>query len=229
MHALLQITLRALRSIFAPGMFGVFIWSLLITIGALSGFVLFAGLLLHMMADSALLSWWVPYAGMWGAAALAWFLFPGIMPIFVNFFDARIAHLIERQDYPQSVASNPTPFWKEFWHDVRFSLLAVTLNIVVLPLYLLMPGLHFLPFYLLNGYLLGREFFIMAARRHMPIDEAILLRRQHAQIILAAGTALAVMATLPLVNLVAPFWGVAVMVHLYHRVAANDEKPKLLQ
>src|SRR5690606_18771637 len=105
------------------------------------------------------------------ALILAWFLFPGIMPVIVHFFDNRIAGAIERRDYPASPQPAQQPFWPEFWHDVRFALLAVGLNLLALPLYLF-PPLNLLVFYGLNGYLLGREFFGMVARRHLAASQA---------------------------------------------------------
>lgn len=218
--------LRAIRSVFAPGMFKIFFWSILITIAALIGFVFMASGLFQFVASYVNNQSWataLPWIGGLGSTMIAWFLFPGIMPIIVNFFDARIAQIIEHEDYPANVASYNNPFWVEFWHDVRFSLMAVLLNILILPLYLLMPGLHFIPFYLLNGYLLGREFFVMAARRHIPIREAHALRLRHRKTVLASGVIIAMFATLPLLNLIAPFWGVAVMVHLYHRVTHTPD------
>ena len=226
MDMLLTASFRALKSVFAPGMFGVFLWSIFLTMLALIAFVVLAGYASGFLATQLDNPEWasiLPFVGTLGAGLIAWFLFPGIMPIIVNFFDARIAYLIEARDYPESMATNPTAFWPEFWHDARFSLMAVTLNILILPLYLFMPGLHLIPFYLLNGYLLGREFFVMAARRHIPIQEALVLRRKNGRTVLIAGVGLAILATLPLVNLLAPFWGIAVMVHLFHSVSPRPK------
>jgi CysZ protein len=231
MEPLVIASLRALRSTFAPGMFSIFLWSILITIGALISFIFIAGGITQWVATYLNNQLWataLPWIGSFGATMMAWFLFPGIMPIIVNFFDARIAKLIEQRDYPANVAAYNNPFWTEFWHDVRFSLMAILLNILILPLYLLMPGLHFIPFFLLNGYLLGREFFVMAARRHIPIRDAHALRLRHGKSILFSGIIIAVFATLPVLNLIAPFWGVAVMVHLYHQLT-NTPNSQLLQ
>lgn len=214
MEALLFSASRALRSLVAPGMPRIFFYSVVTTLAALIGFVMVSHALFNWMAapDSALA--WV---GTFGAGLVAWLLFPGIMPIIVNFFDAHIAELIERQDYPNAPLARPSAFWAEFWHDARFSLLAVTLNILALPLYLL-PVVNVFLFYLLNGYLLGREFFTMAARRHLTLEETRALRKRHSLTVTAAGVMLTVLATIPLINLFAPFWGVAVMVHLYNRL-----------
>src|SRR5687768_1946814 len=214
MEAVIKAGVRALGSIFAPGMFSVFVKSVLLTIAALIGFVMLTSTLFGWLSTQMGESPWaatLPWLGSVGSMLFAYFLFPTIMPIIVNFFDDRIARLIEQQDYPATIATNPTPFWSEFAHDARFSALAILLNILILPVYLL------------NGYLLGREFFIMAARRHVPVATAEDLRRRHSRRVLVAGILLAVLATLPLVNFLAPFWGIAVMVHLYHQLAKTPE------
>lgn len=227
METLIASFARAVRSLFAPGMMRTFIYSVVITfvilicfwIGASKGLIwLFdrpnSGFFLFDAASAII----VAITGL-----VAWFLFPGIMPVIVNFFDDKIASLIERQDYPHNLPAKAPPFWPEFWHDFRFSLSVVGLNILMLPLYLLLPVVNVILFYLLNGYLLGKEFFIMAARRHIPLVEAITLWKSKTRLITVAGMALAFMATLPVLNLFAPFWGIAVMTHIYHRLKQGAE------
>jgi len=213
-------SLKAFQSLFAPGMLRVFVFSVLLTLLALSVFFIGASGFFFWLA-SVMQNGWIGVIGSLGAGALAWFLFPGIMPVIVNFFDDRIATLIERQDYP-GARPKPPEFWPEFWHDARFSAMAVLLNLIVLPFYLI-PLLGVMGFFLLNGYLLGREFFIMVARRYMPVSEAVALRKHHGTTILLAGMALVLCAIIPFINLFAPFWGIALMTHLYHRLTKTAE------
>lgn len=217
---------RSLKSLTAPGLSGIFLWSVALTILLLALFIMVVGALSvyfsgYLDAGPAA---WAAIGGSVGGVILAWFLFPGIMPLIVNFFDDRIAGTIERHDYPHLPAAREVPFWPEILHDLRFSLTAIALNILCLPLYLI-PLINVVLFYLLNGYLLGREFFVMAARRHMPRQAAEQLRRQHARAVLAGGMLLAFLATMPVVNFVAPFWGVALMTHLFHRLKGDDASP----
>ena len=225
MERLIEAALKAIGSIFSPGMFGVFVKSLFLTLAALIGFVVLAtslaGMIAGHLSDPAVASW-LPMLSGFGAMLFAYFLFPGIMPIFVNFFDAKIATLIESKDYPYAAPINP-PFWPEFRHDVRFSLKAVSLNILVLPLYLI-PMVNLFVFYALNGHLLGKEFFVMVARRYLPLPEALALRKTHGRTIFAGGVMLTLLATIPFLNLLAPFWGIAVMTHLYHSL---NNTPKI--
>ncbi len=221
MGELVAAAFRAVGSLFIRGMFGVFVKSVLLTCAVLGILAVAVFKLSFVLKDHLeqhyLWAEWLPFMGTMGAILSVWVLFPGIMPVIVSFFDMRITRAIEEHDYPASAQPLTLPFWPEFWHDVRFSLKAVVLNVVVLPLYLV-PGLNLILFYWLNGYLLGREYFVMAARRHMPAAQAEELRRQHGGKVLGGGVLLTLVATIPIVNLFAPFWGVAMMVHLYHLV-----------
>ena len=228
MDRLAQASFKSIGSIFAPGMLGVFMMSMGLTLLALLLFIVGAtsasAWLSGHVTDPAIAAW-LPWLTGIGGGMLAWFLFPGIMPLFVNFFDSRIATLIEQQDYPLAKPINP-PFWPELLHDVRFSVVAIMLNILVLPLYL--TGIGMLVFFLLNGHLLGKEFFVMVARRYVPLTEALALRKRHRRMIFIGGILLTVLATVPLLNLLAPFWGIAVMTHLYHRLTGTQKAELLL-
>jgi CysZ protein len=220
MQFIITSAFKAVSSLFAPGMFRIFILSVLATIGALSLFFLTAGSF-FVWLGVYFGSGWIAAIGSLGSGLLAWFLFPGVMPIIVNFFDDRIATAIERHDYPYSAPKQPD-FWAELRHDAKFSLIAIGLNLLVLPLYLI-PLMNAFVFFILNGYLLGREFFIMVAKRYMPIKEAGELYKRNSTTVLLGGMALVLCAITPIFNLFAPFWGIALMTHLYHRISKPAE------
>ncbi len=217
MSELITASFQSLRSLFVPGMLGIFIYSLLITILVLAGFIAVVTYL--TVAVPA----WFGYEiasyfsvfGFFGSSIIAFILFPGIMPIIVNFFDEKIAGAIERKFYPHAKPVE-NPLMKELVHDAKFSLKAVLINIVLLPVYFFVPVVNIFIFYLVNGSLLGREFFVMVARRYMTIEKAEEMRRKYRTTILCGGVGLTIMATIPLLNLLAPFWGIAFMTHLFH-------------
>lgn len=224
MDKLIPSAFKAIGSVFAPGMLGVFSASIAVTLAALIGFVTIVTSLTVSLTASmpeTEITQLLPWMSGLGASMVAYFLFPGIMPVIVNFFDAKIARIIEAKYYPEAQPINP-PFWPEFWHDLRFTLKAIGLNILALPLYVI-PLIGQLAFFALNGHLLGREFFIMAARRYMPLADAITLRKTHGRTIFIGGMMLTLFATVPFVNLFAPFWGIALMTHFYHTI-----KPRAL-
>ena len=71
----------------------------------------------------------------------------------------------------------------------------------------------------LNGFLLGREYFQVAALRREGPEGARTLRRRHAIKIWLTGCLMALPLAIPVVNLLVPTLGAATFTHLYHRLA----------
>ena len=73
-------------------------------------------------------------------------------------------------------------------------------------------------FWGLNGYLLGMEYFQLAAMRREGRAAAMALRRKHRLTIWAAGVLMAMPLSVPLVNLLIPILGAATFTHIYHAI-----------
>ena len=211
--------LRALRSLLSGRILAMLLACIFVNFLVLVGlFLVFSWLL---SATSFGVSSGSEMALDWGLRALAfgssWFIFPLFLPIIISFFDDRIANSIEKRDYPDLPEVDP-PFWPTFRQDLRFTFKAIMLNLLALPLYVFLPGLNLLIYYVLNGYLLGNEFFNMAVGRHMNRPDGTRLRRKHRGKVILGGIAIAFCATVPILNLISPLWGVCLMVHLLHQL-----------
>jgi len=100
-------------------------------------------------------------------------------------------------------------------------------TMLALPLYLLtflFPPLKLFVFYLVNGYLLGREYFELVAMRHHDAADRRRLRRAMRGERVAAGLGIAVLFSIPLANLAAPLVATAAMVHLVVRAGGLRSK-----
>ncbi|MEO0381733.1 MAG: EI24 domain-containing protein, partial [Pseudomonadota bacterium] len=75
-------------------------------------------------------------------------------------------------------------------------------------------------FWGLNGFLLGREYFMLAAMRRVGRAQAKELRRAHSSTVWLAGTLMAIPLSIPLLNLLIPIIGAATFTHLFHRLTA---------
>mgnify|MGYP007061007021 CR=1 FL=1 len=75
--------------------------------------------------------------------------------------------------------------------------------------------------YVLNGFLLGREYFMLVAMRRLGRPGAVQLRRRHPVAIWVAGTLMAAPLSVPVVNLLVPVLGAATFTHLFHRLNAR--------
>jgi CysZ protein len=175
---------------------------------------------------STLIDWfgdyvdWIAGIAFAGAMLIATFLlFPAVVTIVVGLFLDRVADAVEARHYPDLGAPRHQPLLETLASTVKFAVVVVLLNVLVLPLYLLLfflPPANLVLYYLLNGYLVGREFFELAAFRRMPAAEAVRLRRGFRARVLLAGVILTFLMTVPVVNLLAPVLGAAFMVHVAH-------------
>ena len=132
------------------------------------------------------------------------------------FFQETTIHRVEKTDYPETVRQNPPRFWPDFIHDIRFTLWALFLNILVLPTYLI--GIGPVVAVLLNSYLLGREFFESAAGYHRGKAQAKKLARYHGGTVYFGGFVITALTITPVINLFAPIIALVWMVHIYHSV-----------
>jgi CysZ protein len=144
---------------------------------------------------------------------LAWLLFPITVGLTLGLFAEEVVELVERRHYPELPKAPGMSLGAQVYTGVRFLIVALPLNLIALPLYLI-PGAN-LPIYLaLNGYLLGREYFELVAGQRLPLREVARLRREQRGRLWRAGVVTALMLLIPVFNLVAPVVAIAFMVHL---------------
>ena len=142
-----------------------------------------------------------------------YFLFPSVATLIVGFFLEDVAHAVEAKHFPGLAERRKQNIGEILTIIIKFSVLAVILNILALPLYFV-PPFNLFVFYALNGYLLGREYYELVAHRRIEPAEARRLRVAFRGQCFVAGVAIALLMTIPLVNLLAPVIGTAAMVHL---------------
>lgn len=145
---------------------------------------------------------------------LTWVLFPGVVSAAVSLFLDQIAESVEGRHYPALPKAPGQPVGEQVMTSFRFLGIMVLLNLLLLPFMLLGP-VYPLLFYGVNGYLLGREYFEMVASRRLGLRDVIELRRAHGGTIFMTGAAIALLLTVPVVNLLAPVVATAAMVHLF--------------
>ena len=108
----------------------------------------------------------------------------------------------------------------------RTALLAIVVYLIALPL-LLFAGLGAVIFFIATAWLLGREYFELAAMRFHPPAEAKALRKRNGMTVFVAGLFIAAFVSIPIVNLATPLFGMAFMVHMHKRIAGA--KPRLIE
>lgn len=162
-----------------------------------------------------------------GFVMVAWVVFPSVVSLFVGLFVDAVAEETERRHYPDDPPGRPPPLLTSVWAAMRFGAVVIAGNLAALPLYLMLlwfpPAVAAL-YYGLNGWLLAREYFELVAHRYMTPERARALRKANQGRVFVAGLAIAVLFTMPLVNLLAPVIATAFMVHLFKSITARTER-----
>lgn len=174
--------------------------------------------------------WWTARSlgdGLAAAVALVatilalWLLFRAVAIAVVGIFADEIVAAVEARHYPDALASaRPVPFHRGLTMGLSSAARAIGVNLLMLPLYiaLLVTGIGTAAaFFLVNGWLLGRDLGDMVAARHM---DAAAMRgwrattRAQRFLLGLANTALFVV---PVLNIAAPVLGAAMATHFFHR------------
>ncbi|WP_292693522.1 sulfate transporter family protein [Mesorhizobium sp.] len=169
-------------------------------------------------------SWAGWLGGIIAAIALAFgmaLLIAPVTAVVAGLFLDDIAEVVERTDYPGDPTGRAMPALRSLVLSARFLAVVILGNIVAL-LLLLVPGVNIAAFFIVNGYLLGREFFEFAAMRFRGEEEARALRRHYAGTVFLAGLLIAAFLAVPLLNLLTPLFAAAVMVHLHKAISVRE-------
>jgi uncharacterized protein involved in cysteine biosynthesis len=147
----------------------------------------------------------------------AFLMFP-VASLVIGFFVEDIADAVEAKHYPQLPPANKLPFSEVLIDATKFMGIMVLANLLALIIYfastLLAPAI----FWIVNGFLLGREYFQLVAARRIGMAAANKLRKKHFMEIWIAGIFMAIPLSIPVVNLAVPLLGVAVFTHQFHRI-----------
>jgi CysZ protein len=152
--------------------------------------------------------------------ALAYIL-PAVSALVASYFLDEAAERVESDNYPQDPPGKAMPLGRSLLYGLRFAGLSLVVNAAAL-LLVFIPGVNLVAFFLANGYLLGREYFELAAARFRPLPEVATMRMRYRGTVFAAGLMLALLVAVPIVNLLTPLVGIALMVHLHKQLSQRE-------
>jgi CysZ protein len=182
-----------------------------------------------------LLSWFATYGEGWGEAMLGpglgvvlggIFLMPAITSLVASVFVDEVADHVEREHYPAEHPGTALPLGLAMREGIRTALLTILVYLIALP-FVFVAGAGFIAFFIATAWLLGREYFELAAMRFRPPAEARAMRKQNAALVFTAGLIIAAFVSIPIVNLATPLFGMAFMVHMHKRL--SGPRPELLE
>lgn len=191
---------------------------------------LFVGAINWLTPDSTTLPFfgeirWVGEFFSWAAVGImliaSVFLMVPVASAFTGLFLDDVAAAVEDRHFPRLPPAPRIGMFEALRDSINFFGVLVAVNAVALVLYFFIGPLAPLLFWAVNGYLLGREYFQMAAMRRLGRSGATALRRRHGGQIWLAGILMAIPLTVPLVNLLIPVLGAATFTHLFHRLQAR--------
>src|SRR5215468_1101886 len=238
MQAMIDAAAKALAQMFSPP----FRWVLLKSAGLALAVIVLLAIALHRLlvwaassgthwaedmfgisapAPISILIWVASVAAGLGIIVGSVFLMPAVTALVGSFFVDDIALEVERAHYPVEVGI-PLPLIRALVQGMKTALLTVVVYLIAVP-FLLFAGAGVVIFFLASAYLLGREYFELAAMRHQPIAEAKRLRQTHHSTVFLAGILIAAFVSIPIVNLATPLFAMALMVHIYHRIRTIEE------
>ena len=193
------------------------------------GLTLVVLVLVGVGVDRAALSFVTIHTG-WLALLVSWMvgigLFVGLSllaapttSLVASFFLNDIAELVEREVDPLGPPGKPAPAWDALIFSLRFALVTVLVMLIALIL-LFIPGVGLAAWIAANAYLLGGEYFELAAMRFHSQAGARALRRRHAAPVYFAGLIVSGFVAIPLLNLFTPLFATALMARPHKRLPA---------
>lgn len=215
---MLNAAVRAVSQLFDPAIFRILLLSIVAS-GAIFALIWFgvgeAVAHLHF-SEIRWLDWLERILIGAGTIVLSFYLFSVVAVLIASLLLGSVAAAVERRWYPGLPAPRDPPIGESLSLAVRFTLATLIWNLVALPFYLLIPGGNLLIFLVVNGYLLGREYFELVAQRRLDGRGILALRRTHPFRLLLGGMLIAALSFVPLANLVTPIVATAFMLHILY-------------
>ena len=174
----------------------------------------------NMIGDQSWLGALINVGGVLFTIALSiWLMVPVTSAIIALFLD-EVAQAVEARHYPHLPKQTATKLQDQILVGIRFLGILLLANVGALILSMIVPLLAPFVFWATNGYLMGREYFQMAAMRRMPRAQAQELFQRHQGSIWTAGILMAIPMSIPLVGLFIPILGAATFTHQFERLRA---------
>ena len=174
--------------------------------------------------------WWAARSfgdGLAAAVALVatilalWLLFRAVAIAVVGIFADEVVAAVEARHYPAALAgARPVAFRRGLAMGLTSAARVIGVNLLMLPVYvtLLVTGVGTAAaFFLVNGWLLGRDLGDMVAARHMDAAAMRGWRATTKAQRFVLGLANTGLFVVPVLNIAAPVLGAAMATHFFHK------------
>jgi CysZ protein len=147
-----------------------------------------------------------------GLLVVFFFLAAPVTAMFAGLFLDRVATFVEKRHYPRDPPGVDLPMMQAITMALQFALIILLVNLAILPA--IFFGIGAIGLIIANAYLLSREYFEMAAMRYMDKEDAKEFRRVNSPQVFVSGFVPALLALVPIVNLVVPLFATSYFMHI---------------
>lgn len=211
---------KALMQIDDPALLGVVLRS--VALSALVFVMLGAGVwwgVVHLSAEVP--HWLGSLLGGVTGILLALLLFVPLSAAIASSFTDPVARAVERRWYPGLAPARPASLASQVWDGLTLAVRVGLLQIVALVLAIVLPGPGLALGWLVTAWAIGRGLFVPVAMRRMNRRDAMAAYRARRGSVVAQGAVIALAASIPVLNLVAPVIGIAALTHVLYEGRAD--------
>ena len=193
----------------------VALWALAAGGGSVLGWLFGGDLTLPWIGTITFSGSLIGWGTFWIILGLSVFLMVPVASAMSAFFVDDVARAVEERHYPNTQAQYRSKLSEEVRESLGFLGTMLVANMIALIFYAFFAVFAPIIFWSLNGYLIGREYFYMAAKRHLGRDNALSVFRDHRFRVWMCGVILVLPMSVPLLNLVVPVLAAASFTHLF--------------
>jgi len=191
------------------------LWALAAGGGSVLGWLFSGDLTLPWIGTITFSDSLIGWGAFWIILGLSVFLMVPVASAMSAFFVDDVARAVEERHYPNSQAQHRSKLSEEVIESLGFLGTMLAANLIALIFYALFTVFAPIIFWSLNGYLIGREYFYMAAKRYLGRDTALSAFRDHRFRVWMCGVVLILPMSVPLLNLLVPVLAAASFTHLF--------------
>ncbi|MFZ8878908.1 MAG: EI24 domain-containing protein [Paracoccaceae bacterium] len=191
------------------------LWALAAGGGSVLGWLFSGDLTLPWIGTITFNGTLIGWGAFWIILGLSVFLMVPVASAISSFFVDDVARAVEDRHYPNSQSQYRSKLSEEVRESLGFLGIMLVANLIALIFYALFIVFAPIIFWSLNGYLIGREYFYMAAKRYVGRENALSAFRENRFRVWMCGVTLVLPMSVPLLNLLVPVLAAASFTHLF--------------
>ena len=191
------------------------LWALAAGGGSVLGWLFSGDLTLPWIGTITFNGTLIGWGAFWIILGLSVFLMVPVASVISAFFVDDVARAVEDRHYPNSQSQYRSKLSEEVRESLGFLGIMLVANLIALIFYALFIVFTPIIFWLLNGYLIGREYFYLAAKRYVGRENALSAFRENRFRVWMCGVTLVLPMSVPLLNLLVPALAAASFTHLF--------------